>query len=483
MPHPVIGWERETPVPNHVFNDFLSARHGRLYFEDLDLAQLFVGGGPDQGLGKQLPSPLEIVYLPKIRGKIEYMSQIFARAMAEVGYAGRFHYAYASKANTAEEVVRTALRAGANYEMSSTVDVAIARLMRSAGYLPAERLVIANGFKGPGTTYMEELISLKSVHEPVLPVVEDLTELAPLVESGLSFDVGLRQKSYGQHRTELEMDQANSRFGMKLSDLWQAAEAIAAAPNLRLKLYHAMVGSQLTDQEAFVAGLKPTIEIYARLRQRYPDLSIFDFGGGMPVPMTLDFHFDYEAFARLLLTTFQEVCAAYQVPVPEVMGEFGRYTTAEHGAHLFKVITVKDNGSALPWYIIDGSIMTSFPDSWALGEHFIVLPLNHLDQPFRQVQLGGITCDSDDVYPPKSSHSPLYLPVETEDLYVGFFCIGAYQEMLGGVRGSKHCVLLEANELVIDRDTGGQYQFLLLPGQTADEVLKNLGYRSVWRHT
>jgi arginine decarboxylase len=279
------------------------------------------------------------------------------------------------------------------------------------------------------------------------------------------------------------MDQANSRFGMKLADLWQAAEVIAAAPNLRLKLYHAMIGSQLTDREAFVAGLKPAIEIYARLRRRYPDLSIFDFGGGVPVPMTLDFHFDYESFARLFLTTLQEVCAAYQVPVPEVMGELGRYTTAEHGAHLFKVITVKDNGSALPWYIIDGSIMTSFPDSWALGEHFIVLPLNHLDQPFRQVQLGGITCDSDDVYPPKSSASPLYLPVETEDLYLGFFCIGAYQEMLGGVRGTKHCALPEATELVIDRDEGGQYQFRLLPGQTTDDVLRNLGYLPAWRNT
>ena len=42
MTHPVIGWERETPVPNHIFNDYLSAREGRLYFDDLDLTQLFV---------------------------------------------------------------------------------------------------------------------------------------------------------------------------------------------------------------------------------------------------------------------------------------------------------------------------------------------------------------------------------------------------------------------------------------------------------
>jgi arginine decarboxylase len=165
------------------------------------------------------------------------------------------------------------------------------------------------------------------------------------------------------------------------------------------------------------------------------------------------------------------------VPAPDVLGEFGRYTTSEHGAHLFKVIAAKDNNSGLPWYIIDGSIMSSFPDSWALAEHFIVLPLNHLDQPFQRVQLGGITCDSDDVYPPKPSKSPLYLPAETRDLYLGFFSIGAYQEMLGGVKGSKHCVLPEAYELIVDRDAAGGLQFEVVLGQMAADVMRNLGYR------
>jgi arginine decarboxylase len=193
--------------------------------------------------------------------------------------------------------------------------------------------------------------------------------------------------------------------------------------------------------------------------------------------MTLDFTFDDRRFARLLLTAIQESCARYDVPVPDVMGEFGRHATAEHGAHLFRVITAKENNSKLPWYIIDGSIMSSFPDSWALHEHFVVLPLNHLDRPFRRVQLGGITCDSDDIYPPKTSRSPLYLPERADELYVGFFNIGAYQEMLGGVGGVKHCVVPEAYELIIDRPTdGGGYQFQIQRGQTESDVLTHLGY-------
>jgi arginine decarboxylase len=99
--------------------------------------------------------------------------------------------------------------------------------------------------------------------------------------------------------------------------------------------------------------------------------------------------------------------------------------------------------------------------------------------PFHRVQLGGITCDSDDLYPPKKSKSPLYLPVETRNLYIGFFSIGAYQEMLGGVKGSKHCVLPEAFELVVDKDEDGRFTFEVLAGQTAVDVLRNLGYHDL----
>lgn len=476
MAHPVIGWERTTPAPNHVFNAFLSARNGHLHLEDLDLAEIVLNGQAVPGLNRAMPSPLEIVYLPLIGRKIAALRQAFAEVIAETGYPGKFHYAYASKANVAQEVVQTALTAGTHYEMSAQVDVEIARRMIRLGYLRPPQMIIANGFKISSLPYAADLLTLKTEYPNLIPVVEDLAELPALIQSGLPFEVGLRQKSYGHYQTVDEMDRQNSRFGLALADLFAASDIIAAAPNLSLKLYHAMIGSQITDQADFVRRLTPALTVYAQLKQKFPTLSIFDFGGGLPAGLTLDFQFDYHAFARLLLTTIQSVCAQYGVAAPDVMGEFGRYTTAEHGAHLFKVLTVKDNGSAYPWYIINGSIMTSFPDSWALSEHFIVLPLNHLDGSFRRVQLGGVTCDSDDVYPPKPSQSALYLPVETTNLYLGFFSIGAYQEMLGGVRGSKHCALPEAGELIVDREAGGAYRFRLMTGQTITEVLQNLGY-------
>jgi arginine decarboxylase len=476
MGHAIIGWENTQPVPDkHQFNHFLSAENGRLQMAGFDLMELF----EDSADTPTMPSPLEVVYLPLIGQRIASMRQVFADVIEETGYEGVFHYAYASKANAAEEVIRSTLGAGAHHEMSSTIDVEIARLMIKRGLLTSDRMVICNGFKPSGSDYANNIVRFKSDHANVIPVLEDLSEIPPLIASQLPFDVGIRQKCYGQHENMYDMDDANSRFGMHLDDIWKAADYIEASPNLTLKLYHAMVGSQLLRREDFVDWLEPTMKIFAKLRQKYPSLSIFNFGGGMPVPMTLDFDFDYHAFVRLLLTRMRVICERYGVPVPDIMGEFGRYTTAEHGAHIFKIILVKDNDSKLPWYIIDGSIMSSFPDAWALSEHFIVLPLNHLDKPFQQVQLGGITCDSDDVYPPKSSKSPLYLPVETDNLHVGFFSIGAYQEMLGGVKGSKHCVLPEAQEVIINRNAAGDLTFEVMGGQNSADVLRNLGYKVV----
>jgi arginine decarboxylase len=473
----VVGWEKETPIPNGAINNYLSVCDGQLFMDGLNLTQLILGLNLPEGLSQPLRSPLEIVYLPLIPPQIASLRKVFEEVIAETGYGGRFLYAYASKANAADEVVRTALQTGVHFEISSYIDVDLIKIMLSRGYLTSQQMIICNGFKPTGSLYAHHILELQRLHGNVIPIVDDLAELPFLVNSGQSFEVGLRQKSYGRHNDIAEMNDVNSQFGMQLTDIARAASQIADTPNLTLRIYHAMVGGQIDREDDFVERLTPPIEIYAQLRQRHPDLTIFDFGGGIPAPTALQFHFDYHAFARLLLTTLQKNCKRCNVPEPDVMGEVGRYTVTDHGAHIFKVELVKENKSKFPWYIINGSIMTSFPDTWALKKHFTVLPVTHLDQPFRRVQLGGLTCDSDDVYPPTGSASPLYLPADAENLYVGFFGIGAYQEMLGGMGGVKHCLIPEADELIIDRTAEGKYTFRVNHGQSLREIAHTLGYR------
>jgi arginine decarboxylase len=456
-------------APDGRLNDFLAVRGDRLFFRDLDL----------YALAREYGSPLEIVYAPLIAERVRGMIDHFAAARTATGYRGDFIYANATKANVAEEVIRHALLGGAHYETSSSYDIDIARLLWRHGLLPRDRLVINNGFKIP--SYAENIKSLRREgFANILPVFDSPEEIATFADFELPLPVGLRQRIDHGVTDHAELEGVESRFGMGFGELRAQAERIAALPNLSLKLYHAMLGSQLEDEAAFVESLVFAAECYCTLKRDHPSLEYFDFGGGVPVPYSLDFDFDYGQFARLLLAGVRDVCARFGVPEPTIVGEFGRYTTAEHGAHLFQVIAEKPTARGdARWYIVDSSLMVALPDSWGIGQKFIVLPLNGFARPTQQVWLGGLTCDSDDVY--RESGDPGYLTLPATDaaepLYLGFFCTGAYQEMLSGVRGVHHCLLPEAKELIIERDsaTGAEHR-RVMAAQPSDVVLAALGY-------
>jgi len=119
--------------------DFLSRRDGRLLLADqIDLQAMIAHYG----------APLEIAYCPLISEQIERMQGWAAEARASASYTGAFLYAYATKANFAEEVVRTAITSGAHYETSATADVLIAHHLWRQGILPEEPLYLLQWFEG-----------------------------------------------------------------------------------------------------------------------------------------------------------------------------------------------------------------------------------------------------------------------------------------------------------------------------------------------
>ena len=104
-----------------------------------------------------------------------------AAARQRTGYEGGFLYAYATKANFAEEVVRTALTSGAHYETSATADVLIAHYLWRQGVLPEDRFIFCNGSKEDG--YVDAIVALREAgYTRVVPILDDLRELVALIE-------------------------------------------------------------------------------------------------------------------------------------------------------------------------------------------------------------------------------------------------------------------------------------------------------------
>lgn len=102
------------------------------------------------------------------------------------------------------------------------------------------------------------------------------------------------------------------------------------------------------------------------------------------------------------------------------------------------------------------SLFQSMPDIWGIDQIFPIMPIHKLDeQPTRRAVLQDLTCDSDgriDQYVDHQNISntlSLHTIKEDEEYLIGFFMVGAYQEILGDMHnlfGDTHSINIELDE-------------------------------------
>jgi arginine decarboxylase len=121
------------------------------------------------------------------------------------------------------------------------------------------------------------------------------------------------------------------------------------------------------------------------------------------------------------------------------------------------------------------SFFQSIPDAWAIGQIFPVAPISQLTHtPTMHAILQDLTCDSDGTikqYPGKSYvTTTLMLPPYNKDnpYSIGFFLVGAYQEILGNL----HNLFGDTNSLDVKLSEDGQFELdALVSGDTVTNVL------------
>lgn len=127
-------------------------------------------------------------------------------------------------------------------------------------------------------------------------------------------------------------------------------------------------------------------------------------------------------------------------------------------------------------YLINFSLFQSLPDFWGLKQNFPVMPLDRLDiRPTRSASLWDITCDSDGEIGFDDEFNPLFLhdiDVEKEEYFLGFFMVGAYQEVLG----MKHNLFTHPTEATIDINENGYKVAHLLESQSILDIMEDLDY-------
>ncbi len=126
-------------------------------------------------------------------------------------------------------------------------------------------------------------------------------------------------------------------------------------------------------------------------------------------------------------------------------------------------------------YLVNFSIFQSMPDFWGLNQHFPIMPLDKLDEnATRSASIWDITCDSDGEigFNPKN---PLFLhdvDLSKDDYFLGFFLVGAYQEVLG----MKHNLFTHPTEITINITKTGYEIENLTEAQSICDIFEDLDY-------
>ncbi|MCD6190370.1 MAG: arginine decarboxylase, partial [Sulfurimonas sp.] len=127
-------------------------------------------------------------------------------------------------------------------------------------------------------------------------------------------------------------------------------------------------------------------------------------------------------------------------------------------------------------YLINASIFQSLPDYWGLKQHFPVMPLHNLEKkPIRAASIWDITCDSDGEIG-FDSEKPLFLhdvDLKTQEYFLGFFNIGAYQETLG----MNHNLFTHPNEYTININDLGYEISNEVESKNILDILDSIGYK------
>ncbi|KAA3437487.1 type III PLP-dependent enzyme domain-containing protein [Rufibacter hautae] len=441
--------------------------------------ELFFNGIPMMELVKQYGTPLRLTYLPKISSQIQKAKILFRESMEKLNYQGTYTYCYCTKSSHFSFVLEEALKNDIHIETSSSFDMPIIRALYEKGKVNKDVFVVCNGFKRE--LYRDHITSmLNDGFKNVTPVLDHLGEIDHYEQHvNGECQVGIRLASDEEPKFQFY----TSRLGINYNDVVDLYKnKIANNPKFKLKMLHYFINTGIKDTSYYWSELSRFVHKYCEMKKLCPELDTIDIGGGFPIKTSIQFDYNYRYMIEEILRTIQNICKAEGVPEPNIFTEFGIYTVGESGAHVYSILDTKLQNDKELWYMIDGSFITNLPDTWALNQRYILLALNNWDKNYQRLNIGGLTCDSQDYYNSEMHSFQVFLPKiqkeQPEPQYIGFFHTGAYQESLSGYGGIKHCLIPSPKHIIIDREANGELKsWVFAEEQDVDSMLQILGYK------
>jgi diaminopimelate decarboxylase len=289
-----------------------SYRDGRLYAEDVDLADIAARYG----------TPTYIYS----RTAIEERWRAFDAAFAAIPHL----ICYAVKANSNLAVLNVLARLGSGFDIVSVGE--LERVLRAGGQ--ADKIVFAGVGKREDEIARALQVGIRCFNVELIAELDRINAVAQSMQ--LRAPIALRVNPDVDARTHpyIATGMKENKFGIPAEDAVAAYEYAAKLPSLQLVGIGCHIGSQLTSVEPYADAVARIVELSNRLRARGIELSSIDIGGGLGIRYRDEAPPPIDAYAEV-------ICKQLRGAAKEVLMEPGRAIVGNAGVLLTRVEYIK----------------------------------------------------------------------------------------------------------------------------------------------
>lgn len=352
---------------------------------------LIIGGCDTISLANEFGTPLFILDEESIRAQCQSYLKAFRRRdeRCEVIYAGKAFLSLAMCRLIEEE--------GLSLDVSSGGELYLANKAR----FPMEKIYFHGNNKMP-----EELNLALDLKVGRIVVDSDgeldlLNKLAGEKGSKVSILLRLTPGIIPTTHAYVQTGQEDSKFGFGLSDgvALKAAEKALGLKNLKLKGFHAHIGSQIFVLHSYAKAIEVIMGFIGQVREEFGFETVeINMGGGLGIKYKVtDEPATVEDYAEVIVTGVKDGAEKHYLKMPKVMIEPGRSIVGGAGATLYTIGTIKKIPRVRTYISVDGGMSDNLRPMLYKAVYEAIIANKAGEEATSRVTVAGKHCESGDI--------------------------------------------------------------------------------------
>lgn len=283
-----------------------------------------LSGATLSSIASEFGTPVYVYHAERIKEQYEQLQAAFKTSDTR--------FFYACKALTNLNVLRYIKSIGCNIDCSSVNEVLLA---------------VKAGFDRRNILYTSNNIAFSEIEAAQqLGVNINIDSLSNLEKFGKKFGhsypvgIRLRPNIMAGGNLKISTGHEKSKFGIPLEQIDKVL-SIVQQTNLKIHALHIHTGSEIKDVEVFAKG----IEVLFGIAEQFPELQVFDFGGGFKVPYKPgEEGTDIALLGKKVAEEMEWFEKKYRRHM-QVWFEPGKFLVSEAGYFVTKVNVIKESGA------------------------------------------------------------------------------------------------------------------------------------------